>query len=429
MITIRLTGIIVPALTLITISQQSVTPEQLLKEADRCVKCGLCLPHCPTYRELANEADSPRGRIALIQALARGELSPTPTLRLHLSRCLNCRACETACPSGVSYGELIDAAHAMLQQSAGIKRPLRRALLNLLSERKLFGQITRLLPLLSRSGVLRLIKKTPSKPLRQLADLASVMPAYQPPPSGLTPATTAGGGSVQLFIGCISSQVDRPVIDAAIRLLTHMGFAVNIPKQQVCCGALHRHNGFPQAADRLSELNSGVFVSPKPAALITLAEACHKELLEQTRPTPRLQTISAFLLNTPWPETFHFTPLKARVAVHRPCSASEDSPLTLLQRIPGLIPFLLPENAICCGGAGSYPLTQPALAQSLGETKIALLRETKADILVTSSTGCTLQFRTQIKRAGLDIEVLHPVELLTRQLDLNSQSDRLIFPL
>ena len=389
----------------------------LLKEADRCVKCGLCLPRCPTYLKLANEADSPRGRISLIQAMITREIDLTGSLQRHINQCLGCRACEKACPSGVSYGRLLDGArHEIRKSSKGRATILKPWLLKILSDRKQLKNLSRPLPILRRSHLLHLGKMLLPAKLKQAISVAEVLPDRVAQP-GLFPANSPSGVSVQLFLGCVSSLADQPVISAAIQLLTRLGYAVDVPQKQVCCGALHRHNGFPEEADRLCQHNSRLFKTSRAKALITLATGCHLELIEQNVSGIPIQTITEFILNHLDNLSFsvEFAPLPAKTAVHTPCTSKYDCTSHLLSAIPDLEIFELPCNDICCGAAGSYLLTQPTLANEFGQDKIAHLQATKPDILVTTNSGCAIQFRMQIRQARLRIQVLHPIELINRQ--------------
>ena len=385
------------------------------------MKCGLCLPHCPTYLKLSDEADSPRGRIALIQALLTEDLSLTPNLQLHLDRCLGCLACEKACPSGVTFGNLIDGVrHRVRQTNKPTGSQLRLWQLNILSDRTRLKKYTAALPLLRRSHLLALGKKIAPGRLKHPLEVAEILPDSFAEP-GLFPANRPTGKSLQFFIGCVSSIADQPAITAATQLLTRLGYAVEIPNKQTCCGALHRHNGYPGQAQQLRDVHHKQTQSSHAEALITLATACHLELLETHAGGLPVALITDFLckLFTTSPSIAEFEPLPVRVAVHTPCSARTDLTTRLLATIPKLKVMELPDNNLCCGAAGSYLLTQPDLARTFGRDKLAHIQTTKPDILVTTNTGCAIQFRMQIQQAKLNIEVLHPVELINRQLRSN----------
>jgi glycolate oxidase iron-sulfur subunit len=402
-----------------------VAPEEILEHADRCVKCGLCLPHCPTYSNTRDESESPRGRIALVQGWLSGALEPTPRLLGHLDRCLECRACETACPSGVAYGAILDAARQAQQASQPVwRRAANRWYLDTLSRPggvRLLSAVARgyrgsgLRWAAQRSGLIRLLGMQPYDRLverigRSIARTELRRPTPEPAPS------------VALFTGCLSQITEPRVLQAAARLLGEIGFRVDLPAAQACCGALHRHAGFAREADRLLERNAATF-GPQP--IVSIATACAAELQEHAALGPRTHEICEFLGRVDWPAKLRLAALPKRVAVHEPCSqrnrlGSIQATYDLLGRIPRLQLIPLPDNQRCCGGAGTYMLRQPASAQHLLGDKLRQLRAVAPDILVTANTGCALQLAAGVREAGLSIEVCHPVELLVRQLQAAS---------
>jgi glycolate oxidase iron-sulfur subunit len=400
-----------------------VNPRQFYQETDHCVKCGFCLPHCPTYLKLSDEAESPRGRIALIQALTSGQLPLSGELQGHLDRCLGCRACERVCPSGVRYGILIDAAKEWIRTER--KQPpagLNPWLLSIYSDRERLRKYTRLLPLFRRSGLLRLTERLAPAKYKTLLKVATLLPAKVQSP-GIHPARhSPRGQALQLFIGCVSSQADQQAIVAAVNVLTQLGYAIDIPAKQACCGALHRHNGYPEIAERLCDKNRSQTANSRAIAMITLATACQLELSEhQASHLPVIDVID-FLSDNIQPARLKsiLRATSSRVAVHTPCSARNDQTLKLLHMIPGLKAVALPDNDLCCGAAGSYLVAQPELSRQFGHDKLEQLKSRTPDILVTSNTGCAIQFRLLINQTKLDIEILHPIELINRQLSTST---------
>ncbi len=408
----------------------SLEPERIAAEADRCVKCGLCLPACPTYRLSADEGDSPRGRVALIQGLVQGQLTDSRRLRGHLDRCLGCQACETACPSGVSVTGLVDAERARHRASLGApQRALGRLTLGLLSGRSAGRRLFRLLRRLQGWGLLA----RPRLPAGgRLGRMQRLLPPLRPAPelAAEYPPLGPERGQVNLFAGCLAQQVEPQVSTAAIRVLQRLGYRVLVPADQACCGAMHLHNGDREPARRLAERNLHAFAADREAPLLTSASGCGAQLKDYGRLlgsgegnalAARVSDIAQFLADADWPDEIRLRPLQARVAVHDPCSLvnamrQADGVYRLLARIPGLRLEPLADNQICCGAAGTYMIQQPAISEALGADKIERLRQAAPDLVVTSNPGCALQLRAGLSDAALGLEVLHPIELLARQL-------------
>jgi glycolate oxidase iron-sulfur subunit len=421
----------------------------LLRLADQCVKCGFCLPHCPTFRLRRDEAESPRGRIALIQGLLSGELAAGARLDAHLGSCLQCRACEPVCPSLVEYGRLMDGARA--ERIAGLarwRRALLRALLGLISDPRsavrlawLAGLYRRLrLPRVAAAlGLLRVprlavldglarqlrrppplgeLAARPQPPERAVNASAPVSAPESTPVSAPVSASGRADRSVALFLGCVARALQPNTITAALAVLQRLGVAVQLADGQACCGAMYRHNGFPASADRLLERNQAAFGD---ATVVGVASACVAEL----RPAVAAVELCRFLVDTPWPADLRPEPLPETVVVHEPCShrnqlRDTQAVYALLARIPDLRVEPLADNAFCCGAAGTYLLQHPRTAQTLAADKLRelLLRpaEQTPRWLATTNTGCAAHLAAQLRAAGLDIEVVHPVDLLARAI-------------
>jgi len=408
----------------------------LLKYTDRCVKCGLCLPHCPTYGKTQNEGESPRGRIALIEGLANGRLALTPHLEAHLDSCLACRACENVCPSEVQYGTIIDAGRALVaaQRPPSAHEKLLNgvithpSLLRLGARLLRFYQHTGLRSLVRGSGLLKLTGMTRFDALLPPVPAVRTLQEYYPP------LGTDKRGDVALFTGCVASVIDPGTLNAAIRLLTACGYGVHVPRAQSCCGALHMHSGAPQQAHALAMQNLEAFNGLKIDAIISTASGCGAPLAEYYKMdasderlkkfSEKVRDISEFLASIPWPENVTFAPLEQRVAVHESCSLrhvlhQHAHPYTLLHKIPGIDVVALPGNAQCCGAAGTYMITQPVMADALRKDKLAALKDSAAQLLVTSNIGCALHIAAGLRETGQEIEVIHPVTLLARQLQIS----------
>jgi glycolate oxidase iron-sulfur subunit len=389
--------------------------------------CGMCLPHCPTYRITGNEGESPRGRIALIQGVANGRLALGERLENHLDHCLGCRACEAVCPSGVPYGEIIDGGRAIIHERHETAPAPR--LLNSLVPRprrlRLFGRILRFI---QRSGLQGLARGIGITRALGLARFDALLPPLPPLPAWgeYYPPLGTRRGDVALFLGCFADFADRATLNAAVLVLTRVGYGVHIPHRQTCCGALHLHQGDRYIAHHLAECNATAFNGLKVDAIINTASGCGVTLAEYPRydfPTLEapVRDINTFLNEVSRPAQLGVAPLAKRAAIHDPCSLGNvlreaKSPYRLLARIPGLETVALLDNRRCCGAAGNYMLTQPDIADRLRDDKIAVLRTLKADLLVTSNPGCALHLRAGIKAAGLNIPVMHAVTLLAQQM-------------
>lgn len=310
----------------------------LLRLADQCVKCGYCLPHCPTYRLRHDEAESPRGRVSLIQGLLWGELEPSPRLSRHLDNCLECRACEPVCPSMVQFGTLMDGARA-LQRAAQppLPRGLAATLLDLLSDRRRLPRLARLAALYHRSGIGRAAAALGLLRPPRLALLHRLSALLRPPQSlpSMPAKTNPPGPEVDLFLGCIATSTQQPTAAAALQVLRRLGLRVRVPDRQVCCGAMHRHNGLTDAAEEHVQRNRRIFADRR---VVGYASACVAELREHG--AMDAVELCRLLVDTPWPEDLELHPCDQRIAVHEPCShrnvlRDTAAIYALLAKIPG----------------------------------------------------------------------------------------------
>lgn len=406
------------------------------REAGKCVACGLCLPHCPTYNLLHDEAESPRGRLSLMLALAKNDLPLSAKLESHLARCLDCRACEKVCPSYVAYGRALDSARAVIaSQRATSVRPVNRsvALIQWLVEKparmRLLGKLLRLY---QGTGLQWLLRKSHGLRLVGLNRLDAAVPKLQARKTfaEICPAENKPKGRIALFTGCQASLADQEILAASIRLLNRLGYEVQLPPEQGCCGALHLHGGQTAKAAELMRRNIAAFATGGDA-IVSVASGCAATLCEYGKYleddksaekfSGRIRDINQFLADAVWPENVTFHPLPVRIAVHDPCTMTnvlrqEDRIYALLGKIPGAEIIPLPENKICCGAAGTYHLTQAPIAERLRAPKIDHLGRLAPDILVTSNPGCAGFLAAGLREAGQVIEVMHPVTLLEKQL-------------
>ena len=415
--------------------------------------CGMCSQHCPTYTLTADESESPRGRIALISALNNGQLNISDKLVAHLEHCTGCRACEQFCPSAVRFGSIMDTARALIVKHRSQPR-IQHQIQNLLAKPQQTRRLGRWLGRYQRWGLQRLMRATGLLSLTGLSESDNLLPnqlrkiAHTPKQPEYSPAVGQHVGDVALFTGCISSIFDREALDASRGLLNRLGYGVYTPVGQTCCGAVHQHNGFPEKASELAQTNLAVFNKTgneldnklgnnlKIEAIVHTSTGCtsflqeYNQLISSRSFTTRVEDINQFLLNAHWPSSLTIRPLAKRVAIHEPCSARNvmhvaDKPYQLLEAIPEIECVPLPDNALCCGAAGSQLLKPSKLSQRLREKKLAALTElntdanidTNIDTIVTTNIGCALHLTAGLGNHGQNVEVLHPVTLLFRQLE------------
>lgn len=400
---------------------------RLSEEAGRCVACGLCVPHCPTYRKTLNEADSPRGRIFMMAALLEQRLPLSPEALRHLDLCLTCRACENACPSQVRYGWLADGMRAWMepqrQRTAGRQR-LRSMLFDLLLHPRRLRSAAWLLRSYQKSGLQRLARSSGMLAKFGLERAEAQLPALQKarPLHGVHAAAGTPRGTVGLFLGCVAQLTDAATLGAAIFILNRLGYSVDVPRAQTCCGALHQHNGDPATAQALALENRQAFSVPGLQAILHSASGCGATLAEQEPPLPApLFDISTFLSQAPGWEQVQLAPLQHTIAVHEPCASrnvlhDQNAAYQLLQRIPGSATISLAGNDQCCGAAGSYALAQPEMADLLLRDKIEVIKASGARIIATSNPGCAMHLAAGLRAEGMAIEVLHPAHLVARQM-------------
>jgi glycolate oxidase iron-sulfur subunit len=412
-----------------------------------CVHCGLCLEACPTYRELRVEMDSPRGRIYLMKGILQEKIAPTGEVLRHLDQCLDCRACETACPSGVQYGLILERTRSLLQPARALS-PLERlvrwfAFAVLLPSRAVQWGVFKLLwaaqgmgltalgGWLGRRGLLppRLAAAAAQAPRVPLHSFRS-RPGGQRHPerdARVFPARGERRHRVALFTGCLADHLFAGVNAATVRVLTENGCDVEVLGGESCCGALHIHNGARHAAQALARSNVRAFDPTLYDAIISNAAGCSAELrhygaLLDDDPAAqafaaRIRDVSEYLVEIGWKHPTAAGALTGKLAYDEPChlvhaQRISDQPKAVLAAIPGLEHVPLEEAEACCGSAGVYSLLQPVLSRAVAARKIDAIRRSGAQVVATGNPGCLLQLRAGLRAAGLEVEVVHPVELL-----------------
>jgi glycolate oxidase iron-sulfur subunit len=397
----------------------------LLVDADICVKCGLCLPHCPTYTKTRNENESPRGRIALIQAWAGKHLETSEKLIEHIDNCLLCRSCERVCPAVVPYGRLINNFRGQIKDKK--KSSLAETLLKEVSHNKAANRLAQSgLSFYQSSGLqktARFFKLPELLKLDNVDRLLSTQSVHAPLKQNYVTEISPAKGNVGLFIGCMGSLLDHETVTSAVKVLTAAGFNVHLPEQQTCCGALDMHDGDIEEAEHLAAINCDAFAVNDLDAIVTIASGCGSQMREyqQTEFAGKVVDISQFLIKSGSNFTDQLTPLTAAVCLHTPCSLKnvmreEQGAPKLLQQVPGIKITALPASIQCCGSAGSYMLEHPQMAQALLNDLLDVALEDQSQYLVSSNIGCALHISAGLRERGIGLEVIHPVTLIARQL-------------
>ncbi len=396
----------------------------LLADADLCVKCGLCLPHCPTYNKTQNENESPRGRIALIQAWAGKHLETSKKLVEHIDNCLLCRSCERVCPAVVPYGRLINDFREQIKGERDTT--LSVSLLKRVSHNKTAGRLAQSgLKFYQTTALQKTARFLRLPELLRLDKIDRLLPDYHDstPLAPHYPATAEARGNVGLFIGCMGSLLDHETVNAAIKVLTAAGFNVSIPEQQTCCGALDLHDGDNETSGQLAATNCGAFADKNLDAIVTIASGCGSQMQEyqQAEFAGKVVDISQFLIKSGCDLSEQLQPLAASVCLHTPCSLKnvmreEQGAVKLLQQIPELKMTPLPASIQCCGSAGSYMLDHPQMAQALLSDLLGVALKDQPEYLVSSNIGCALHISAGLRERGIALEVLHPITLIARQL-------------
>ena len=399
-----------------------------------CVHCGLCLPACPAYRNDPRESIAPRGQVYNIRAVLEGRLELTPGLASEIYECLACRGCESVCPSGVPVGSIVEKARGLITEQkseAAIERLLKRFLLSgILAHPRRLSLLMGLLRVYERSGLRALVRFL----LARLSPALAARERLMPPLGGkrarlpeLAPPAGEKRSRVGLFTGCIASHSFSEVNEATVRVLQRNGFEVVIPKDQVCCGALHQHNGLPETGRRLARRNVEVFEKAEVDSVVVNAAGCgaalseYGEFLGDSRAqaiASRVVDIAALLVREGFePPSSEFAPL--RVAYDAPChlfhaQKVKNEPRELLRSIRGVELVEHHESERCCGSAGIYNVTHYAMSMEVLGSKMREIAKARPDVIATGNPGCHIQLSEGVRRFGLRAEVVHPVVLLDR---------------
>ncbi len=406
-----------------------------------CVHCGFCLPTCPTYVLTGKERSSPRGRIWMMKSVTEGRMDMMdPIFEDEMSFCLNCRACEAVCPSGVEYGQILEASRAQLERAHNGGSVPAKAVKGL-TYGFLFKDMRRLraasqgLKLYQKSGLQSAVRKSGILDLIGLAESEQMLPKLSDEflaPQGQTwPAIGQARGRVALFTGCIMSTAYADVHQSTIRVLNRNGYDVTAVNEQACCGALHVHGGDMDGGRELARRNIDAFELDRFDAIIINAAGCgaalkeYGHLLHENSDyaeraeafSNHVKDVTEFLADAGL--TTQPGPLPVRVTYQEPCHLVHaqriaTQPRQLLDAIPELELVEMPESSLCCGSAGVYNLTQPEAARELGDRKVDNALSVEPEIIVSANPGCMLQLQGILRSRGVEVEVVHIVELLDR---------------
>jgi len=405
---------------------------ELLPETLDCVHCGLCLPSCPTYRETGLEISSPRGRVYLMRGVAEGKIAVGDVLAEEAYLCLGCRACETACPSGVRFGALLEKTRALVEEAelreGWAKRIETFALRGVVPHRRRLKALVSALGLAQRIGLDRIALLLLPRQIRELHGLLPQIPrrGERRRLPRLIPAEGERRGRVAFLEGCIMPELFGAVNAATARVLARSGFDVVLPEAQGCCGALHAHAGDATRARELARANLVAFAGDFDAIIVNSAGcgAAFRELEawlpgEGAAVASRVRDVCEFLDEVGVREPLRS--LEARVCYDDPChlvhgQGVEEAPRRLLRQIPGLELVPHDDPTSCCGAAGIYNLTQPRMSRAVLAPKLDALASVDPDYVATGNPGCLMQLAAGLRSRGLRARAVHPVELLDESL-------------
>lgn len=408
-------------------------------ELYKCVHCGFCLQACPTYVETGLEAESPRGRIALMKAVNEGRIEMTPNVISHWDLCIQCRACEVACPSGVPYGHLIESTMQQVESKRKVgllpKVGADIALNAIVPNQDRLALLAKGMRVYQRSGLQGAIKKSGvlkmvAPEMAKLEDSMPVIPSTFFRANGQVVAPQGVKRTrVALLSGCVMPLVHGPEMNAVVRVLARNGCEVVVPKDQGCCGAIHSHVGDLEQARELARNNIDAFTAARVDAVVNASAGCGTRLKEYDhllRDDPEysekanhfsemVKDIHEFLVDLP------FEPPKAelnyKVTYQDSCHLSNSQRITaqprqILRSIPGLELVELSNADKCCGAGGTYSITEREFSLRVLDTKMAAVKETKAEVIATANPGCVLQLKLGADRENMDVDVKYVTELL-----------------
>jgi len=397
----------------------------LIAEANKCVLCGMCLPHCPTYSLAQNENESPRGRLVLGKALLSGDVEESEALIEHIDHCLVCRGCEKSCPSGVKFGAFMDGLRTHLSKPENPEHDFTDILVNQEKRRALNKKLW----LGQRSGAFNIGKLFLGDAETRILNSLPKLERFQELADNY-PANNSELAKIMLFTGCNSELLGNSLVFTALSVLNKLGVSVEVPKQQVCCGGLSRHHGDAQTADDLEVENLAAFSTDENIPIVTLASGCGASLLDygglesdaKTNAfSSRITDINQFIVEHIKANPASLKPLHKKVILHTPCSMKnvmrqDNAVQALLSMIPELKVKPITSQRGCCGAAGTYMYDHADNADALRDPIIDEIKNQQAEILITTNIGCAMHIQAGLKDAGVNIKLMHPVELLAEAI-------------
>jgi len=392
---------------------------------DGCTQCGMCLPSCPTFIKSEDPEQSPMGRIRLMRALEEGVTEGLAVEKLE--SCLGCYSCQVVCPSRVDYGNMLDHSLARLREQRPVpaitgkmlflaKKP---TLLKPLMRVTHVAQTLGLRGLLGNLGLYKLTNMQRAESLLGRVDYPGELRNRSQRPHN--------DRRVALFTGCFSSVMEKEVQQTAIDVLNALGREVILPEGQGCCGALHRHNGDLETAEKMARKNIHAFTDNKAEAILTTSSGCgaglkaYREWLDgEELPTPIID-VSHYLADSLRQRQVAFDRLPLKVAIHTPCTlrqgaGQEEAVMELLQKIPGLEIVPLSGMPRCCGAGGSQMLSQPEMADALRDDIVKEIEAMKPDMVISSNLGCAMHLKQGMTKAGINAPLKHPVQLVAQSM-------------
>ena len=422
------------------------TPEDAPEYEDvlQCMRCGFCLPTCPTFALTGRERSSPRGRVALARAVAEGKLAFSEAMKEEAFFCLDCRACTTACPSGVKAGEVMEVCRSQVHQQrplpkwqAGFRNFILQKMLpdpNMLEISMLPARLYQKLGIQWLVRNSNLLKLGPEWVAKAEGMMPELYPPLRPQLPDVVPAEGEQRGRVAFFLGCIMTLMYPEVSRQTVKVLTHQGFEVITPKDQKCCGAPHLNEGDRGTTRSLAQHNLDLFMALEVDAIVTDCAGCgatlkeYEELLEEGGEHDKLSAfrgkikdVSEFLAEQGL-RTEGLKPVKKIVTYHEPChlchaQGVSKQPRDLIKAIPGIDYRELNEASWCCGSAATFSLKYTDESQQILDRKLENIQSTGAELLITANPGCHLQLAWGLKKAGMAQEVVHITELLGMATD------------